>query len=84
MGDGTTDALIGVVQTRELLAAILAGKTFEVRSHIRKAPIVPETMYALDVLSVLRGADARVEVSETVVSPLVSIRSRVPCVYDGC
>jgi putative hemolysin len=57
VGDGTTDALIGVVQTRELLAAILAGKTFEVRSHIRKAPIVPETMDALDVLSVLRDAE---------------------------
>jgi putative hemolysin len=57
VGDGNTDALIGVVQTRELLAAILAGKTFEVRSHIRKAPIVPETMDALDVLSVLRDAE---------------------------
>jgi hypothetical protein len=33
--------------------------------------------------SVLRGAAARVEVSETVVSPLVSTRSRVPSVYDG-
>jgi putative hemolysin len=57
VGDGSTDALIGVVQTRELLAAILAGKTFEVKSHIRKAPIVPETMDALDVLSVLRDAE---------------------------
>jgi putative hemolysin len=57
VGDGSTDALIGVVQTRELLAAILAGKTFEVTSHIRRAPIVPETMDALDVLSVLRDAE---------------------------
>jgi putative hemolysin len=57
VGDGSTDALIGVVQTRELLAAILAGRTFEVQSHIRKAPIVPETMDALDVLSVLRDAE---------------------------
>lgn len=57
VGDGSTDALVGVVQTRELLAAILAGKTFEVKSHIRKAPIVPETMDALDVLAVLRDAE---------------------------
>jgi putative hemolysin len=57
VGDGSTDALIGVVQTRELLAAILAGQTFEVRSHIRKAPIVPETLDALDVLAVLRDAE---------------------------
>lgn len=57
VGEGSFDALIGVVQTRELLAAILAGKTFEVRSHIRKAPIVPETMDALDALTVLRDAE---------------------------
>ena len=57
VGDGSSDALIGVVQTRELLAGILAGKPFEVRSHIRKAPIVPETMDALDVLTVLRDAE---------------------------
>jgi len=57
VGQGNSDELIGVVQTRELLATILAGKPFEVRSHIRKAPIVPETMDALDVLAVLREAD---------------------------
>jgi putative hemolysin len=57
VGDGSTDALIGVVQTRELLAAILAGRSFEVRSHIRKAPIVPDTLDALDVLALLRDAE---------------------------
>jgi putative hemolysin len=57
VGDGSTDTLIGVVQTRELLAAILAGKSFEVRSHIRKAPIVPDTLDALDVLAMLRDAE---------------------------
>lgn len=57
VGNGNSDELLGVVQTRELLATILAGKPFEVRSHIRRAPIVPETMDALDVLAVLREAD---------------------------
>lgn len=56
VGDGSADNMIGVVQTRELLATILAGKPFEVRSHIRKAPIIPETTDALDVLSILRDA----------------------------
>jgi putative hemolysin len=56
VGDGTPDALIGVVQTRELLAGILSGKPFDVRAHIRKAPIVPETTDALDVLGILREA----------------------------
>jgi putative hemolysin len=57
VGDGSADRMIGVVQTRELLATILAGKPFEVRSHIRKAPIIPETTEALDVLTILRDAE---------------------------
>ena len=57
VGEGSSAALIGVVQTRELLATILGGKPFDVRSHIRKAPIVPETTDALDLLGVLRAAD---------------------------
>ena len=57
VGEGSANQMIGVVQTRELLAAILSGKSFEVRSHVRKAPIIPETTDALDVLAVLRDAD---------------------------
>lgn len=57
VGDGSADKMIGVVQTRELLAGILAGKAFEVRSHTRKTPIIPETTDALDVLALLRDAD---------------------------
>ena len=57
VGEGSPDHLVGVVQTRELLAAILGGKPFDVRSHIRKAPIVPETTDALDVLAVLRQSE---------------------------
>lgn len=56
VGNGSADEMLGVVQTRELLATILAGKPFEVRSHVRKAPIIPETTDALDVLAILRDA----------------------------
>lgn len=56
VGEGSPDALIGVVQTRELLAGILGGKPFNVRAHIRKAPIVPDTTDALGVLGILREA----------------------------
>jgi putative hemolysin len=56
VGEGSFDAMLGVVQTRELLAAILSGKPLDVRKHIRIAPIIPEGMDALDVLSVLREA----------------------------
>lgn len=56
VGEGTADTMIGVVQTRELLAALLAGKPLDVRANARTAPIIPETLDALDVLKVLRDA----------------------------
>jgi putative hemolysin len=49
--------MIGVVQTRELLAGLLSGKSFEIAAYIRKAPVIPETSAALNVLSVLRNAE---------------------------
>ena len=57
VGEGSADMMIGVVQTRELLADVLAGRPLDVRSHMRKAPIIPETMDALDVLEVLRDSE---------------------------
>ncbi len=57
VGEGSPDRLIGVVQTRELLAGILGGKPFDIAAHVRKAPIVPETTDALDVLGILREAE---------------------------
>jgi putative hemolysin len=56
VGEGSSNELMGVVQTRELLAGILGGKPFDVRAHIRRAPIVPDTTDALDVLGILREA----------------------------
>lgn len=60
IGEGSRDAMIGVVQTRELLAAILAGKPFDIRRHIRNVPIVHETTDALGVLAILRESDVPV------------------------
>lgn len=57
VGEGSVDTLVGIVRTRELLATILAGKPLDIRSHLRKVPIIPETMDALDALTVLREAD---------------------------
>lgn len=51
------DTMLGVVQTRELLGAILAGEPLDVRRYIRSAPIVHDTAAALDVLQVLRDAE---------------------------
>lgn len=49
--------MIGVVDTRELLSRMLSGKALDLPSHVQKAPIVPETMTALDALWLLRDAE---------------------------
>jgi putative hemolysin len=56
VGEGAPDRMIGVVQTRELLADLLSGKPLDIRARARKAPVIPEMMDALDVLNVLREA----------------------------
>jgi putative hemolysin len=57
VGEGTPDHLIGVARAREVLAALLAGKPIDVRAYARKAPIIPDTTDALDVLEILRDAE---------------------------
>lgn len=57
VGEGSPDALIGVVQTRELLSAALLGQPIDVPLHLRNALIVPETISALDVVSALRDSE---------------------------
>jgi putative hemolysin len=55
--EGTSDNVIGVVQSRELLASLLTGQPLDVRAHLQQAPVIPDTLYALDALSVLRDAE---------------------------
>lgn len=56
VGDGSEDNMLGVVNTRELLAAELAGEALDVRARVHQAPIVHDFADALDVLSMLREA----------------------------
>jgi putative hemolysin len=57
VGEGSADHLIGVVRARELLVAMMADQPLDVRAHAKKAPIVPDTADALDVLETLRDAE---------------------------
>jgi putative hemolysin len=50
------DELLGVVQAREILAAMVQGKPLDLRAHVRAAPIVHDSADALDVLATLRDA----------------------------
>ncbi|AZO66804.1 hemolysin family protein [Mesorhizobium sp. M6A.T.Cr.TU.016.01.1.1] len=56
-GDGSVDAMIGVVQTRDVLAAMLGGRALDPRQHVRAAPIVHDQADALDVLSTLKESN---------------------------
>jgi putative hemolysin len=57
VGEGSPEAVIGVVQSRELLAALLAGRPLDLRAAARRAPVVPDTADALDALATLRAAE---------------------------
>ena len=57
VAEGDPDNMIGVVQSRELLAALLSGEALDVRGYVRRAPVIPDTIDALDVLEVLRNAE---------------------------
>jgi len=54
VGEGGRDEMVGVIQVREFLNAALVGEPLDVRAHIRAAPVVPDTLNALDALNVLR------------------------------
>jgi len=57
VAEGDPDNVIGVVQARELLATSLSERPFDIRAHIRQAPIIPDTLDALDALTLLREAE---------------------------
>lgn len=59
-GDGSIEQLVGVINTRELLAAELTGKPMNLRDFVRPAPVVLDFINSLDVLKTLREAEVPV------------------------
>ena len=57
VAEGQPDNMVGVIQVRELLSPLLKGEKFDIRAFVRKAPVVPDTLDALEVLTVLRNAE---------------------------
>jgi putative hemolysin len=57
VAEGSVDKLIGVVQARDLVLALIEGRPLNLRELMREAPVVPDQMDAMDTLAVLRGAD---------------------------
>ena len=60
VGEDNIDTLMGIVRAREILASILDGNPLDIRKFVHKVPVIPETMDALDALTILREADVPV------------------------
>lgn len=57
VAEGSIEAIVGVIQTRDMLDAMLQGRPLDLRALTRKAPVIPDVMDAMDALSVLRSAE---------------------------
>lgn len=57
VAEGDPDNMLGVVQSREIMGALLRNDPFDVRRLVRRAPVIPDGVDALDVLNTLREAD---------------------------
>jgi putative hemolysin len=57
VADGAVENIVGVIQTRDVLAAALNGRPIDLRHLCRAAPVIPDLMDAMDALAVLRAAE---------------------------
>ena len=57
VGEGSIDRIRGVVQARDIAAALLRGQPLELTQLMRKAPVVIDRLDAPDALLALRGAE---------------------------
>jgi putative hemolysin len=57
VAEGSVDRLVGVVQSRDIVAALLEGRPLDLRTLVREAKVVPDQMDAMDTLNILRTAD---------------------------
>jgi putative hemolysin len=57
VADGSIENIVGVIQTRDVLAASIRGEPLDLKKLCRTAPVIPDLMDAMDALVVLRSAD---------------------------
>ena len=58
--EGSADAVLGVVQAKDLLDGCLKGNAFNIREFVRPAPFVPDTMDALDIVEMLKSSPVHI------------------------
>ena len=54
--DGNRDHVLGIVNAKDMLDTCLSGQTPDISQLIRHAPIIPETVDARDVITILRDS----------------------------
>jgi putative hemolysin len=57
VADGSVENIVGVIQTKDVMGALLQGRSIDLNQLCAKAPVIPDLMDAMDALAVLRGAD---------------------------
>jgi putative hemolysin len=57
VADGAVENIVGVIKTRDVMAALLEGQPIELKQLCSTAPVIPDLMDAMDALAVLRNAD---------------------------
>ena len=57
VADGAVENIVGVIQTRDVMAALLDGHAIDLKQLCLTAPVIPDLMDAMDALAVLRNAD---------------------------
>jgi putative hemolysin len=58
--DGDPDVIIGIIQAKDMLNAYLKGRKPDPRKFVRPAPVIPDTMDALDVVAKLRDSPVHI------------------------
>ena len=54
---GTVDNIIGVLQARDVVQALIEGRPLDLAALARPAPVIPDVIDAVDALAVLRDAE---------------------------
>lgn len=57
VAQGTIDAVVGIVQARDIALALFRGETLDLSRLVRKAPVVVDQIDAMDALDALRRAE---------------------------
>jgi putative hemolysin len=56
VAEGSVDAVVGVVQARDVVTALIRGEPLDLRALMRPAPVLPDQVDAMDALGALRRA----------------------------